>query len=283
MAIDWIFFFNLVGISSIVWAVGWGVFSTDMAISQRAALESLDSDIQIPRRRKLSVIPVIKSHQFWITSMGQVMMSALVILLTSSIPKFLYQVYSVPNGDLPAIAFISFTTFATLSSLFYGKVKDRLGNELRQLLGYIALFPSGMLLFGIAYVSCDLQTISALMIIASGFVGLSISVFVPSFLDLSPTYAGQMHGLTNIFTGVAGFIIPYGVGLLVEANPGLESSWSPIWLVAGIVSAIYSILFLLFFRSRELELDEEGDDEETRRLLQDRNLNYQDAIDDSDQ
>ena len=164
----------------------------------------------------------------------------------------------------------------------YGKVKDRLGNELRRLLGYIALFPSGMLLFGIAYVSCDLPTISTLMIIASGFVGLSISVFVPSFLDLSPTYAGQMHGVTNIFTGVAGFLLPYAVGLLVEHNPGLESSWSPIWLVAGIGSAIYSILFLLFFRSQDLELDE-GDDEETRRLLQDRNLNYEDAIDDSDQ
>ena len=116
------------------------------------------------------------------------------------------------------------------------------------------------------------------MIIASGFVGLSISVFVPSFLDLSPTYAGQMHGLTNIFTGVAGFVLPYGVGRLVEDNPGLEASWSPIWLVAGVTSVLYSIIFLLFFRSQELKLDTD----ETRRLLEDRNLNYEDAVWDSD-
>jgi len=107
MSVDWIFFFNLIGITSVVWSIGWGVFSTDMAISQRAALESLDSDFQPPRRRKLSVIPVIKSHQFWITSAGQVMMSALVILLTSSIPKFLYQVYGIPKDCYGIYTFLT--------------------------------------------------------------------------------------------------------------------------------------------------------------------------------
>ena len=120
-------------------------------------------------------------------------MSALVIVFTSSIPKFLFQVYGIPKarlrkyntfsllfliekypghtfcrvfeidvwkGGLPAMAFVSFTLSATGSSLLYGKLQEKIGDSLRQIIGYFALFPSGMLVFGIAYVKCDLNLIA---------------------------------------------------------------------------------------------------------------------------
>ena len=116
---------------------------------------------------------------------------------------------------------------------------DRSENRTRRLLGFISLFPSGILIGALFVISCNMQLISTLMIISTGFVGISVSVFVPSFLDLSVRYAGRMHGLTNIWTAVAGFVIPYLIGLTVSSAPNEETSWKYIWLVFGIISVLY--------------------------------------------
>jgi len=50
-------------------------------------------------------------------------------------------------------------------------MKDTLGYQLRQLLGYTALFPSGMLLFGISFVKCDLELIAG---IDDSFIFISV-------------------------------------------------------------------------------------------------------------
>lgn len=112
-------------------------------------------------------------------------------------------------------------------------------NRTRRLLGFISLFPSGILIGALFFNKCNIHVISSLMIISTGFVGISVSVFVPSFLDLSVKYAGRMHGLTNIWTAVAGFVIPYLIGLTVSDAPNEESSWKYIWLVFGVISVIY--------------------------------------------
>ena len=112
-------------------------------------------------------------------------------------------------------------------------------NRTRRLLGFISLFPSGILIGALFFNKCNIHVISSLMIISTGFVGISVSVFVPSFLDLSVKYAGRMHGLTNIWTAVAGFVIPYLIGLTVSDAPNEESSWKYIWLAFGIISVAY--------------------------------------------
>ena len=114
-------------------------------------------------------------------------------------------------------------------------------NRTRRLLGFISLFPSGILIGALFFATCNIQVISTLMIISTGFVGVSVSVFVPSFLDLSVKYAGRMHGLTNIWTAVAGFVIPYLIGLTVSDAPNEETSWKYIWLAFGIISVIYRL------------------------------------------
>ena len=178
-------------------------------------------------------------------------------------PGFPETVKTLESGSLPALSFLAFTIAASMSSIFYQPINrlitiltstkedfehhrhhwivesDGSENRTRRLLGFISLFPSGILIGALFFNKCNIHVISSLMIISTGFVGISVSVFVPSFLDLSVRYAGRMHGLTNIWTAVAGFVIPYLIGLTVSDAPNEESSWKYIWLVFGVISVIY--------------------------------------------
>ena len=90
MATSWVFFFDLVGLLAVVWSLAWYFMFYWKAIDRKYGKSDLSE--------QLSALPVLKSIQFWISSMGQIIMSALVILLTGSIPKFLFQVYNSPRN-----------------------------------------------------------------------------------------------------------------------------------------------------------------------------------------
>ena len=90
MATSWVFFFDLIGLIAIIWSLVWYFMFYWKDIDRHYGTPDVSE--------KLSALPVLKSMQFWISSMGQIIMSALVILLTGSIPKFLFQVYNSPRN-----------------------------------------------------------------------------------------------------------------------------------------------------------------------------------------
>ena len=90
MATSWVFFFDLIGLIAIIWSLVWYFMFYWKDIDRHYGTPDVSE--------KLSALPVLKSIQFWISSMGQIIMSALVILLTGSIPKFLFQVYNSPRN-----------------------------------------------------------------------------------------------------------------------------------------------------------------------------------------
>ena len=89
MATSWVFFFDLVGLLAVIWSLVWYFMFYWKAMDRQYGKPDMSD--------QLSALPVLKSIQFWISSMGQIIMSALVILLTGSIPKFLFQVYNSPR------------------------------------------------------------------------------------------------------------------------------------------------------------------------------------------
>ena len=59
-------------------------------------------------------------------------------------------------------------------------------------------------------------TAVALVTTAIGILGLNTAGFLINHLDVSPTYAGILQGITNTLATVPGFLGPAVVGILTE-------------------------------------------------------------------
>ena len=76
--------------------------------------------------------------------------------------------------------------------------------------------PAGLLILT-SYLGCaHVVAAVALVTTAIGLLGLNFSGFLVNHLDIAPSYAGILQGITNTFATVPGFLGPTVVGILTE-------------------------------------------------------------------
>ena len=76
--------------------------------------------------------------------------------------------------------------------------------------------PAGLLILT-SYLGCaHVVAAVALVTTAIGLLGLNFSGYAINHLDIAPSYAGILQGITNTFATVPGFLGPTVVGILTE-------------------------------------------------------------------
>ena len=98
------------------------------------------------------------------------------------------------DGFLSALPFICylFVTFIASALLDRARATNLLSiTNLRKIGAVLALAPAGICFFLISKMGCDSGAIVALMCVIMGFNGFSSTSFLPSLIDMSPSYAGK--------------------------------------------------------------------------------------------
>ncbi len=86
-------------------------------------------------------------------------------------------------------------------------------------------------------------------------------------VDLSPTYAGTLMGITNTFANICGFLAPYVSGSITKGNVSFDryqhkleshrrhsyfpmqqtlSAWGTVFLLCSGVHVIFNLIFVAF-------------------------------------
>ncbi|XP_055941820.1 putative inorganic phosphate cotransporter [Argiope bruennichi] len=166
-------------------------------------------------------------------------------------PIYLESVLHYPiqeNGILTSIPFIFQALFIfiggwiskwMITQNYIGIDKARKWCTLLYALGY-----SGGVL-GIYFAGCDRMWSNIFSIIAMSFIGLSVPGCMVAPIDMSPTFAGSLFGLSNTIASSASFLLPIITGLMLNEEESLEQ-WNKIFLLCIAVIMSSGILFCVF-------------------------------------
>ncbi|GBN42764.1 Putative inorganic phosphate cotransporter [Araneus ventricosus] len=98
---------------------------------------------------------------------------------------------------------------------------------------------------GIYFAGCDRVWSNVFSIIAMSFIGLSVPGCMVAPIDMSPTFAGSLFGLSNTIASSASFLLPVITGLMLNEEQTL-AQWNNIFFMCTAVIMSAGIVFYAF-------------------------------------
>ncbi|KAF8787703.1 putative inorganic phosphate cotransporter like protein [Argiope bruennichi] len=152
------------------------------------------------------------------------------------------------NGLFASVPFVLQTFLALLVSWISGwlnKHKYAGVDKVRKGCNFLFCVGYSLCLLGIYAAGCDKSTSAPFSILAMGSVGLSFAGCMIAAIDMSPTFAGTIMGVSSIISSLSGFIMPILVGVLTNDEQTLEQ-WNKVFFISIGVTMTSGIIFSLF-------------------------------------
>ncbi|GIY75535.1 putative inorganic phosphate cotransporter [Caerostris darwini] len=199
----------------------------------------------IPWKKLLTSVPfyaltIAMTGQFWASTH-----------FVSVHPTFLGTILHYPiqeNGLFASVPFVLQTLFALAVSWFsdWLNTHDYVGvDKVRKGCNFIFCLGYSLSLLGIYFAGCDKSMSAPFSILAMSLVGLSFAGCMIAAIDMSPTFAGTIMGVSSIISSLSGFIMPILVGFLTNEEQTIEQ-WNKVFFISIGVVMVSGIIFSLF-------------------------------------
>ncbi|XP_078092694.1 solute carrier family 17 member 9b isoform X2 [Mustelus asterias] len=252
--LDWygwesVFYFS--GLPSILWAYCmWKYFlkGEDQIIS----LESLGNSLVNSKDNKVVWRKLFRSAPVWAVIVAHVCISGTFFCLLSWMPTFFHDSFPESKGWVfNAVPWAVAVPFA----LFGGTLADHLINlgfdtaKVRKLMQVIAMGLSSIFIELLNYSGSYYQA----LIFMSASIGLqtfSHSGVSVNVQDLAPSCAGALFGVMNTGGALAGVILVYFAGYLIETS----GSWPSVFNLISIVNVMGLSIFVIFGQATRVDI-----------------------------
>ncbi|XP_052822655.1 sialin [Octopus bimaculoides] len=152
------------------------------------------------------------------------------------------------NGMMSSIPyfgqFLGYTCIGPLAdSLENRKIMST--RHMRVFLQTISFLGTAAFLIGTSYIHCtDAMVAVGLLFFAAAFMGFSGGGFFVNHVDIAPSYAGVLFGITNCISALSGFLAPIlAKGLTPD---GTQKQWQNVFLVCAGFCVFGAIFFAIF-------------------------------------
>ncbi|OQV14443.1 Sialin [Hypsibius exemplaris] len=292
--LGWESVFYFFGTSSILWYIFWLCFAFDSpnnhpritederlyiihAIGARSEVE----EAPLPWRGFFTSLPV------WALCVANFGHNWGFYTLLTNIPTYLSKIlhFSLEtNGFFSALPYLVSAIIMIVSGFAADSLRERRilsTTSVRRVFQFVGQLLPSVCLVMLGYIGCNLYVAVTLLTLAVGLDGITAAGYQVNHVDISPSHAGILLGISNTFGTIPGMVGPYVVGQLTKDPLG---ETIPQWrLVFFISAAIYMVTAIFFgvFASGELAAWETprgkttADDraeEDDERLLTDHDL-----------
>uniref|UniRef100_A0AAQ5Z5M5 Sialin n=1 Tax=Amphiprion ocellaris TaxID=80972 RepID=A0AAQ5Z5M5_AMPOC len=240
--LDWTYVFYIFGAVGLVWFILWSflVFNspnTHPRISERERLYITNSNI-------LAAPSVMKGltclNLFWLNFTVRYSF----IVESTVTPRYLT---SETNGLLSALPYLGCAIVAVLS----GQVADYLRESclyptilVRKVFSIIGMIGPAAFLVAAGYTGCNYILAVSFVTVSSSLGGVSASGFNINHLDIAPSYAGILLGVTNTFATIPGMVGPVIARDLTKHNTIEE--WQTVFYIAAAINLFGALFFNAF-------------------------------------
>uniref|UniRef100_A0A8C5G956 Sialin n=1 Tax=Gouania willdenowi TaxID=441366 RepID=A0A8C5G956_GOUWI len=252
--LGWPYVFYISGAVGLLWFVLWSalVFNspdTHPRISEQERLyitNSLKNELS-PTAKQIPWCSIVKSVPLWAIVVAHSSYNWTFYTLLTLLPTYMNVIlgFSIQkNGILSALPYMGCAVTAVLS----GQVVDYLREKAWSPLCVLSAGMIGPAVFLVAtgYTGCNYIMAIAFLTISSSLGGISASGFNINHLDIAPSYAGILLGITNTFATIPGMVGPVIARDLTKNNTIGE--WQTVFYIAAVVNLLGSLVFTMFGR-----------------------------------
>ena len=163
---------------------------------------------QVPFKSILTSVP------FWAVCYAGIAASVLMFMVIEMLPKYLSQVQHfdlLNDGFVSGIPFLANWSIGAVACVAADRLRatNSLNNtRIRKLFAVLALTPATIIMCFISTVGCNSTVIVIMICISYGFSGCATAAYTPSLVDMSPRFAGLLHGIADTVYSASGFIVP---------------------------------------------------------------------------
>ncbi|GFT48652.1 vesicular glutamate transporter 2.2 [Trichonephila clavipes] len=152
------------------------------------------------------------------------------------------------NGILTSLPFVFQVVLTSTGSCIakWLNSNNYLGvDKVRKWFNFLYCLGYSICLLGVIYSGCERMLSTVLSIAAMSFIGLSFNGCMITPVDMSPTFAGTLMGLSNTISSVAAFMFPVIVGIMTNEEQTLEQ-WNKIFVMCIGLTMSSGIIFCIF-------------------------------------
>lgn len=257
--LDWTYVFYLFGAVGLVWFFLWAAL----------AFNSPNDHPRISEQERLYIISSLKNelststeHIPWRSIVTSVPLLAIVVAhfsynwtfytLLTLLPTYMKDVlgFSIKqNGMLSALPYIGCATLAVLSGQFADYLRETRNCQtvrVRKVFSLVGMLGPAIFLVAAGYTGCNYTLAVTFLTISSSLGGVSASGFNINHLDIAPSYAGILLGITNTFATIPGMVGPV-IARSLTANNTMEE-WQTVFYIAAAINLFGATFYTAFGR-----------------------------------
>lgn len=257
--LDWTYVFYVFGAVGLVWFVLWTLLvfdspNTHPRISERERLY-ITSSLRNELSTSAGYIPwksIVTSLPLWAIVVAHFSYNWTFYTLLTLLPTYMSNIlgFSIQqNGILSALPYMGCAVCAVLS----GQLADYLRETrncptvyVRKAFSLFGMIGPAVFLVAAGYIGCDYVLAVTFLTISSSLGGVSASGFNINHLDIAPSYAGILLGITNTFATIPGMVGPVIARDLTKHNTIEE--WQTVFYIAAGINIFGAAFFTLFGR-----------------------------------
>ncbi|KAH9523365.1 hypothetical protein Btru_039836 [Bulinus truncatus] len=253
----WGSIFYLAGACNFVWVVAWLIMTSDTPakhkwISEREKLyiESCIGQGDVKKVRKIPWLKMMTSGPLWALIIGHFCNNYLNYTLLTSMPTFLKETLNFDikqSGLLSALPYL----IQFVGSIAIGFAADLIREKrwmttksVRKLFQVTSFLGNAVFISLVGQMDCAFRQVAvALLCFSALFTSFSRAGYVVNNLDLAPSYAGILFGITNTAGTLPGMIAPIIAGALTPNRSADE--WRIVFYVCAAVVVFAAVVYFV--------------------------------------
>uniref|UniRef100_A0A8C9Y7Z9 Sialin n=1 Tax=Sander lucioperca TaxID=283035 RepID=A0A8C9Y7Z9_SANLU len=264
--LDWTYVFYVFGAVGLVWFFLWSflVFDSPNTHPRISEVDAFIKNILInlfatscvsQLSTSAGYIPwraILTSMPLWAIVVAHFSYNWTFYTLLTLLPTYMNDVlgFSIQqNGMLSALPYIGCAVLAVLS----GQLADYLRETclyptvvVRKSFSIVGMIGPAVFLLAAGFIGCNYTLAVTFLTISSALGGVSASGFNINHLDIAPSYAGILLGITNTFATIPGMVGPVIARELTKQNTIEE--WQTVFYIAAAINLFGAAFYTLFGR-----------------------------------
>lgn len=181
-------------------------------------------DFETVARRPVPWASLFTSPAVWVTSFYKFTDSFMFNMFLTQMPNYLHYMFNFPieaNGWINSLAFSCNSVVSLASSWAADRLITANPSRITAVrIGFecTAQFLAAATMIGVAVSGCNHNAIVVLLIVNSAGHGFTAGGSVPVVIDIGPSQAGAIQGLSNMVSNVAGILGPVFVGAMTKVR-----------------------------------------------------------------
>ncbi|XP_054969861.1 sialin isoform X7 [Pan paniscus] len=243
---NWTYVFYFFGTIGIFWFLLWIWLVSDTPQKHKRIshyekeyiLSSLRN--QLSSQKSVPWVPILKSLPLWAIVVAHFSYNWTFYTLLTLLPTYMKEIlrFNVQeNGLLSSLPYLG----SWLCMILSGQAADNLRAKwnfstlcVRRIFSLIGMIGPAVFLVAAGFIGCDYSLAVAFLTISTTLGGFCSSGFSINHLDIAPSYAGILLGITNTFATIPGMVGPV---IAKSLTPDMKSHSSPRLEGSGVISA----------------------------------------------